>query len=339
MKALVLENVGKLVYKDIPVPEPKEGEVLVRVKAAGICGSDIQRVYKDGAHVMPLVIGHEFAGCVKSVGPGVSKDLIGKRVGIFPLIPCEKCGPCKNKQYEMCRNYNYLGSRCNGGFAEYVAVPERNIIELPESVSYEQAAMLEPMAVAVHSMRRIGEVSEYKDKRIAVCGLGTIGTILVKFLLDAGCKDIVVIGNKESQKRRMVELGIPEDKYFEETNIPEVDVFFECVGRNETVSLAVSSVAPAGSICFVGNPASDMMLTKDVYWKILRNQIRITGTWNSSFTGADDDWHYVLDRLENGDLGTEQLITKKYSLEDITEGFEVMRDKSMDYIKIMAVME
>ena len=146
MKALVLNDVGKLTVKDVPVPKVGDDEVLVKVGACGICGSDIPRVYRDGAHVMPLVIGHEFAGTV-------AED--GRRVGVFPLIPCMKCECCRNRKYEMCSNYSYLGSRRDGGFAEYVAVPKWNLIDLPESVTMEQAAMLEPMAVAVHAIRQV----------------------------------------------------------------------------------------------------------------------------------------------------------------------------------------
>ncbi len=357
MKALVLDDVGKLVYKDIPMPEPKEGKVLVRVKAAGICGSDIQRVYKDGAHVMPLVIGHEFAGCVESVGPGVSKDLIGNRVGVFPLIPCRKCEPCMNRQYEMCRNYDYLGSRSNGGFAEYVTVPERNLIRIPEIVSYEAAAMLEPMAVVVHAMRRITDTlpdGAEKDLTIAVIGLGTIGTLLVMFLLEAGYENLLVIGNKEFQRKTMADLGVPVTNYcdsrtadahdfiIDHTDGSGADIFFECVGSAETANLAVDCTAPAGNVCFVGNPHSDMTFAKPVYWKILRNQIRVTGTWNSSFLGedegADDDWHYVLARLGAGSISPNKLITQRFSLEDIERGFTLMRDKTEDYIKAMAIM-
>ena len=91
---------------------------------------------------------------MEEVGPEVDEAWLQKRVGVFPLIPCGKCGPCRQKKYEMCRSYNYLGSRCDGGFAEYAAVPVANLIELPENVSFEEAAMLEPMAVAVHAMRQ-----------------------------------------------------------------------------------------------------------------------------------------------------------------------------------------
>ncbi len=357
MKALVLEDIGKLEYKDVNMPEPKKDEVLIEVKACGICGSDIPRAYRDGAHNMPLVIGHEFAGCVKKLGEGVPDEWAGKRVGIFPLIPCKNCGPCRNRQYEMCRDYDYLGSRCNGGFAEYAVVPKWNLIKLPPSVSYEQAAMLEPMAVAVHAMRRILPLSEgagaVPAPKIAVCGLGTIGTLLVMFLVESGYKDLLVIGNKPFQQQTMKDLGIPGDNYcdsktedaydfiMEHTKQRGADVFFECVGSSAVANLAINATAPAGSVCFVGNPHSDMIFEKPVYWKILRNQLRISGTWNSSFLGetdgADDDWHYVISRLASQKISPEQLITQRYPLCEISRGFELMRDKSEDYIKVMCV--
>lgn len=359
MKALVLAKAGKLEYKDAVKPAPGKGEVLVKVMACGICGSDIPRAYRDGAHNMPLIIGHEFSGIVESVGDDADSSWTGKRVGVFPLIPCKKCRQCLDKKYEMCQNYSYLGSRRDGGFAEYVTVPEWNLIELPESVSYEAAAMLEPMAVAVHAIMQCNCMmlparpmrQVLTRQKLAVCGLGTIGTLLVMMLLDKGYKELLVIGNKEFQRKTMLNLGIPADCYcdsskddaydfiMEKTDGRGVDMFFECVGSNETVSLAIDSAAPGGSVCFVGNPHSDMTLEKQVYWKILRNQLRITGTWNSSFLGQidgeDDDWHYVLDRLEKGSIHPEDLITHRYSLSDITRGFELMRDKTEDYIKVM----
>ena len=360
MKALVLEEIGKLEYKDVKKPIPKKGEVIVKVMAAGICGSDVPRAYKEGAHNMPLIIGHEFAGIVDCVGEGVSHDLTGKRVGVFPLIPCRQCGPCLKGQYEMCRNYSYLGSRRDGGFAEFVAVPVWNLIELPDNVSYEAAAMIEPMAVAVHAIRRtikefVAKKEGTREKTIAVCGLGTIGTFLVTFLLEAGYKNLLVIGNKEFQRKTMAELGVPSENYcdskkenaydfiMKHTDGYGADVFFECVGSNEVASLAVDSTAPAGHICFVGNPHSDMTFEKLVYWKILRNQLTITGTWNSSYLGAedgaDDDWHYVIERLGSGRIEAEKLITQRYSLEDLHKGFELMRDKTEDYVKVMCTLE
>ena len=345
MNALVLEDIGTIKYKEVEKPIPQEGEVLVKVMACGVCGSDIPRSYKDGAHNMPLIIGHEFAGVVESVGDNVDAKWLKKPVGVFPLIPCNKCRPCLNRQYEMCKSYSYLGSRRDGGFAQYVSVPEWNLIELPQNVQMESAAMLEPMAVAVHAMRR---VNIKPTDKIVVCGLGTIGILLTMFLLERNLSNIYVIGNKDFQKNMVTELGISKENYcdakkesvydfvMDKTDGAGADVFFECVGNNETVSLAVDCAAAAGSVCMVGNPRSDMNFTQNTYWKILRNQLTVTGTWNSSFYGDGDDWRYVLYRLTQKLIDPSRLITHRYELSEITEGLEIMRDKSEDYIKIMA---
>lgn len=345
MKAYVLHGIGDIRYEEIKRPVLKPGEVLIEVKAAGICGSDIPRIFETGTYSYPLIPGHEFSGVVVEAGGESRNRWLGKRAGVFPLLPCMECAPCREEHYEMCRKYSYLGSRTNGGFAEYVAVPEWNLLELPDNVSYEAAAMLEPMAVAVHAMRRM-DLSK-KDK-VAVCGLGTIGLLLLLFLKEAGIEELFVIGNKEFQKKNALALGIPKERYFDGGKEDAaacimkaagdlgVDVFFECVGKNETVSEAVRAAAPGGRIQLVGNPASDMKLDKTVYWKILRNQLTIKGTWNSSFSHEKtDDWHYVLERLKQGAIYPEQYITQKFSPEELEKGLQIMKDKSQEYAKVM----
>ncbi len=345
MNAYVLHGPNDIHYEKVEMPKLSKKEVLVEVKAAGICGSDIPRIYKTGAHVHPLIPGHEFSGVVTALGEGADEKWLGKRVGIFPLIPCGECGPCKKKQYEMCRNYSYLGSRRDGGFADYAAVPQENLIELPDEASMEAAAMLEPMAVAVHAMRGI-QVA--KSDTVAICGMGTIGLLLLMFLKELGVEKLCVIGNKESQKEKACIAGICENDFcnmklvdsekwlMEKTEGKGVDVFFECVGKNETVLQAVNVTAPGGKVMLVGNPYSDMTLDKQIYWKILRNQLTIKGTWNSSFIHeADDDWHYVLRKLKEKKVKPEILISHTYGLEELETGLEIMRDKTEDYVKIM----
>lgn len=345
MKAWVLHDVNNIRFEEVEKPRPAEQEALVSVKAVGICGSDIPRIYKTGAHVHPLIPGHEFSGMVVEAGEGVDAKWLGRRVGIFPLIPCKSCIACQKQHYELCCNYSYLGSRRNGGFAEYVSVPEWNLIELPDSASYEEAAMLEPMSVAVHAMRR---VQPQKNDTTVIYGLGTIGMLLFLFLKDAGIENIFVIGNKEFQKSTVLKLGLDEKHYCDSRNcsVSEwimqrtgntgANVFFECIGKNETVSQAVDLTAPLGRICLVGNPYSDMTLEKSVYWKILRNQLTVTGTWNSSFTHQEgDDWHYVLDRLAQKRIAPKELISHELKLHDAERGFLTMRDKKEDYMKVM----
>ncbi len=502
MKAWILHEIGEIQLEELEKPLPGRGEVLIAVKAAGICGSDIPRIYETGAHTHPLIPGHEFSGVVEAVASEADAAWLGKRVGIFPLIPCRSCPPCANKLYEMCRHYDYLGSRRNGGFAEYAAVPVECLVELPDNVTFAEAAMLEPMAVAVHAMRRafpemkytgsrtkpvketlghagkqalekktgqqteqrtgpIGQTTQTAEESIeqrteakqtpeepieqraetetpqtptgpieqttetpqtptesieqttgtsadsigetihtptapieksgrgdeaaaapdtagtvVVCGLGTIGLLLLMMLLErragqevshnperskardngtdaagAGPGDSVIlaIGNKDYQKQMVLELGLSEDAYCDsrEQDVSQwlmerggkqgVDIFFECVGKNETLRLAVDNAAPGGRVCLVGNPYSDMLLEKSVYWKILRNQLYITGTWNSSFTGEpDDDWAYVLELLSRRRIVPEKLITHRFSVDELEKGFQIMRDKAEDYVKIMA---
>lgn len=371
MKAWVLQGIDSLVLKEVPVPALGSGEVLVAVRAAGICGSDIPRVYRTGAHRHPLIPGHEFSGEVVELGENVDRSWLGKRVGVFPLIPCRSCEPCRRKQYEMCRNYDYLGSRRDGGFAEYVAVPVWNLLALPQSVSYEEAAMLEPMAVAVHAMRRMlsesdiwisengkragfaGEAEAEKKAgniSVAVCGLGTIGLLLLMFLKEAGIREVYAVGNKDFQKEMAEKLGVTEEFYcdsrrqdqhqwlMERTGGRGVDQYYECVGKSETYELAVNGTAPAGRVVLVGNPYSDMMLKKEVYWKILRNQLTILGTWNSSFTQEPgDDWHYVLERLAQGRIAPAGMISHRFALAELRKGLELMRDKREDYVKVMGI--
>ncbi len=213
--------------------------------------------------------------------------------------------------------------------------------------------MLEPMAVAVHAMR---QAAVKAGDSIAICGLGTIGLLLLQFLMDMRMQQnlaidkVFVIGNKDFQQKKILDMGLPQSCYCdsrqqdvnewieEQTDGAGVNVFFECVGKNETLSQAVNAAAPAGRIVTVGNPASDMVLAKNVYWKILRNQLTIKGTWNSSFVhDPEDDWHYVLSRLLANAIEPQALITHRLPLERLEEGLCIMRDKKEDYIKIMGI--
>lgn len=349
MRAYILHNINDLRLEETAIPMLRENEVLVKVAAAGICGSDIPRIYRTGTYSYPLIPGHEFSGTVVKVGKEAGAAWFGRRVGIFPLIPCRNCAPCAVKQNELCRNYSYLGSRTDGGFAEYVKVPVWNLIGLPDSVSFEEAAMLEPMAVAVHAIRRAAPMP---DDKIIICGLGTIGLSVLMFLLEAGNRDLLVIGNKDLQRQSALKLGLSEERFCdirendmdrwisEQKDFAGADVFFDCVGRNEALNQAVSHTAVNGRILLVGNPASDMRLEKQHYWMVLRNQLTLSGSWNSSFThDEEDDWHYVLERLEERRVRPEILISHRMPFYGLEKGLAIMRDKSEEYVKIMVTNE
>ena len=208
--------------------------------------------------------------------------------------------------------------------------------------------MMEPMAVAVHAMRNALPADGGRDRTIAVCGFGTIGILLAMFLKEAGCTRIYVIGNKDFQRKMAVETGIDEAHVYigesagarewlmAQTDGAGVDVFFECVGKNETVETAVMCTASNGTVQLVGNPASDIVLEKNRYWKILRSQLTVKGSWNSSFRHSrEDDLHYVLDRLQGGQIHPERYITHCLPPDALGRGLLIMRDKIQPYIKVM----
>lgn len=343
MRAWVLRQIDQIQLETVEDPTPAPGEVTVAVKAVGICGSDIPRIYQTGAYDYPLIPGHEFSGVVVGLGPGTDRTWLGRRVGVFPLLPCKTCEPCRKGLFEMCRRYSYIGSRRNGAFAELVTAPAGNLLALPDNVSFEEAAMLEPMAVAVHAMRR---AAPRPRDTVAVCGLGTIGLLLTMLLLDAGIAHIHVWGNKDFQKVAVQKVGLSASFYHsngmdEGQPLPDLgaDVLFECVGKNETLAQTIAGAAPGGKVVLVGNPAAPQMaMNRSIYWKILRNQLTVLGTWNSSFTHhADDDWHYILDRLTQGFIRPTEIISHRFPLTDLDKGLRIMRDKTAPYGKIMGL--
>lgn len=355
MKAYVLEGVNQLEYKEIEEPQLSAGYVLVEVQAAGICGSDIPRIFTTGTYHFPTIPGHEFSGKVVKAFDESGTSWIGKRVGIFPLIPCQECDSCQKEQYEMCSNYNYLGSRCDGGFAEYVAVPVWNLIELPECVSFREAAMLEPASVALHAVRRLN-LSEVSS--VALFGLGTIGIIIAQWLHIFGVKTVIATGHSRQHGAMMQQVTSKDyvyvdtakdntivskcvvDEIMDLTDGKGVDAVLDCVANAASLADALSVVKPAGQIVLVGNPKGDVPMDKNTYWKILRKQVRLTGTWNSSFTHfKEDDWNTVLKKCAKGNLHLQELITHSLSFDKLYQGLVIMRDKTEYRNKVMIVRD
>lgn len=344
MKASVLHAIGDLRYEDIVIPTPKENEVLVHVKASGICGSDVNRVLKTGTYHYPTVIGHEFSGVVEYVGNSKNSKWIGKRVGIFPLKPCFKCNNCLNGDFEMCSHYDYLGSRCDGGFEEYVAVPTWNLIELPEEVSFEEAAMLEPTSVAIHALRRIGPLD---NKNVAIIGPGPIGNILCQVAKHYGATKVILIGRTQqklefSRENYQVEIinSNNEDtvkKVFTITSGIGADVVVEGTGAESSLATAISITKTKGSIILMGNPIDNMTLQQKIYWQILRKQLCIIGTWNSSFGISQNDWYKALELISTGELKLTPLISHRLPFSHLVEGIQIMADPKQISNKVMLI--
>lgn len=342
MKANVLYAVNNLRYVDVPTPSLKQGEVLVKVRAAGICGSDIARVFKTGTYHFPTIIGHEFAGEVCDTSDKESQSWIGKRVSVFPLKPCFSCPSCQEGHYEMCSHYDYLGSRCDGGFADYVAVPAWNLLELPASVSFEEAAMMEPASVAMHALRQSGLKP---GDTVVVIGPGTIGMILCRMAKLFGASKVVLVGRTQSKLDFARRYGIEyvcnsqEEKVgrwiSERLDSEGVDIAFEGTGSSQSLQTCMEIVKPAGTVLVYGNPSDDVHLDKAVYWRLLRKQLQLKGTWNSRYGAEESDWKAVLSLLEKGALDLKNLITHRLPMERLADGLRIMRDNTIYSNKII----
>ncbi len=333
MKAYNLYGVGDLRYEDVEMPKLQEDWCIVKVRASGICSSDIPRIYKKGTYHFPTIPGHEFAGEIF-----ISDDSseVGKPVGIFPLIPCQKCEQCINKKYEMCEQYDYIGSRRDGGFAEYVAVPKWNIIYLPSSISFEEAAMLEPLSVALHAVKR----ADIKTgDSFAAIGTGMIGIASAQWAKHLGAKEIFIVGRNEDKRALVNSLG-KEFKYVNITEeaLPSVDVALEAVGSSQSIEETIKSVKSGGRVVLMGNPSGEIILSQDVYWKILRKQLYVIGTWNSSYEGKDkSDWTETLKCLEQKTINASPMISHRVGQDEVTNALEMMREHRQSYCKVMTL--
>lgn len=329
MKAYVLHGIGDLRYEDRPIPELRPGWALVRVLAAGICSSDIPRIFTKGTYRFPTIPGHEFCGRVEAVADRADSRWAGKRVGVFPLIPCKKCPSCLRGEYETCEHYDYLGSRRDGGFAEYAAVPTWNLLELPDAVSDAQGALLEPAAVALHAVKR----AELRaGDRVCIVGTGAIGLLAGQWAKLGGAGQVVVKGRREAKGLFAEACGL---EYTTDAAGAQFDRVIEAVGSEAALAESISLTAPGGRLVLMGNPDGVRTISQDTYWRILRKQLTLTGTWNSSYGGAGSDWTEALEGLRSKKLRGEAVISHVLQSAQLTEGLEMIRSRSEPSCKVI----
>jgi len=346
MKAAVLHAVGDLRYEDIPTPEIAVGEVLIKVRAAGVCGSDIPRVMKKGTYSFPLVPGHEFAGAVVKIGDHTSGSFsVGDRVAVFPLIPCRKCAYCQIGEYAQCDNYDYLGSRRDGGFAEYVAAPADNLVPMPDGVDFNCAAMTEPASVALHALRRTGVDT---GDSVAILGAGPIGIILAQWARSCGAGRVFLADIVDEKLDVARKLGFTDcvnaahedtvKRIVEETGGRGADICVEAAGTAITLEQSLRIVRKLGKVILMGNVSGDVLIPERTASAILRGQLTIYGTWNSSFTAVPkNEWQTALQFMASGRLDLKPLITHRFRLDQVDDAFDMMYNRREFFNKVMFV--
>ncbi len=322
MKACVLHEVGKLVYEDVAMPVCGADEVLVKIINCGVCGSDIGRVFKTGTYHFPTIIGHEFAGLVVADESG---EWLNKRVAVFPLLPCFDCDMCSTEHYAQCRNYDYYGSRRDGGFAEYIAVKRWNLLELPQNVSFVEGAMCEPTSVALRAIKSLNPSS---NDELLVTGAGPIGMIVGFWAKSRGVKNVYYIDLDEGK------IDLAKSFGFHKYEGQRVTCCIEGTGASSAIATAINAVDPFGKIILMGNPGREVTLSAKDYQNILRKELTLVGTWNSMY-GKESDWKDSLIAMSEGKLPLKKLITHTPSLAQAFDTLKMMADRTEFYCKVV----
>jgi L-iditol 2-dehydrogenase len=292
MKALLLKEYKQLEIVELPDPVPGPGDVLVRVRACGICGSDVHGYDgHTGRRVPPLVMGHEASGTVAAAGADVRRVRPGDRVTFDSTVYCGNCYFCRRGEVNLCDRRNVLGVSCgdyrrHGAFAEFVTVPERIIYELPESLSFEQGALIESVSIAVHAVNRTPR--EIGDT-VVVVGAGMIGQLVVQVIRHAGCGKLIAIDLEDNKlelaSRFGADLGLnaatPDlhERILDATEGRGADIAFEVVGADAPFKTAVSSLRKGGVLTLIGNlsPMVELPLQQ-----IVTREISVFGSCASS---------------------------------------------------------
>jgi L-iditol 2-dehydrogenase len=343
MKALLLSQYRHLEVADLAVPVPGRDEVLIRVAACGICGSDVHGYDgSSGRRIPPIVMGHEAAGTIAAVGEGVNGFSQGDRVTLDSTVYCGECPPCRSGNINLCDRRQVLGVSCSdyrraGAFAEFVVAPARIIHRLPETLLFYDAALLEAVAVALHA---ISLVPVAPGSTALVVGAGTIGLLLQQALRVAGCSRVFVTDVDPTRLKLSQELGATATlaagaelgpQILQLTDALGVDIAIEAVGNSETVNVAVDSVRKGGSVVLVGNISPEVTLPLQ---KVVTRQIRLQGSCASA-----GEYPKAIELVSNGAIRVKPLITAVVPLHEGPQWFERLYAREPNLMKIVLAPE
>jgi len=340
MKALLLSNYNSLSVTDMPVPEIGPDEVLVRVRACGICGSDIHGYDgSTGRRIPPLIMGHEAAGVIERAGGAVTKFRVGDRVTFDSTVSCGSCDFCRRGHVNLCDNRTVLGVSCgdyrrHGAFAEYVSVPERILYHLPDSLPFERAALIEAVSIAVHA---VGIHVPGPDDAVVVVGAGMIGVLVIQVLREKGCRNIIAIDIDEEKRALAMKMGAARTLNPKEGDIPAAvrgvtggkgaDASFEVVGRPETVLAAIQCLRKGGTAVLIGNLSPRVELPLQ---EVVSRELSVLGS-----CASNGEIPACIDLLARGAVDVGPLISLLAPLEDGPGLFERLHKGDSGLMKVI----
>ncbi|MDR6573844.1 L-iditol 2-dehydrogenase [Curtobacterium sp. 320] len=316
----VLLGTQDLTVEDRPVPAVDPGDVLVRVAAVGVCGSDVHyyRHGRIGDFVVeePLVLGHELSGTITAVGEGVDPSRVGERVAIEPQRPCHRCAQCLAGRYNLCPQMRFYATPpVDGAFAEFVTIESEFAHTLPDSVSFEAGALLEPLSVGIAAVRKAGIVP---GSSVLIAGAGPIGIICAQAARAFGASRIVISDLVPERRERALSFGATETVdptvVSVAPDLPPFDAFIDASGAPRAVSDGIKAVGPAGAAVLVGLGNSEMTLPVE---HIQNLEVTVTGIFR--YTGT---WPVAIELVASGQVDLDSLVTGRFGLDDVREALE-----------------
>jgi L-iditol 2-dehydrogenase len=331
MRALVLHGPGRFTIEpEWPKPEPAPGWARVRVAYSGICGSDLPRFMSTGSYYHPAVLGHEFAGVVDAPAPGSQRFRGGEPVAVLPIIPCGECEGCRHYGPFHCTRYDFLGSRCDGGFAEYCLAPEENLLPMPPEVPLHHGAFAEPLAVALHAVRR----ARFAGGSALVFGAGPIGLLVAAWLrvLDGERVVIADVRTESLDVARRAGLEAVDVRGADLEALPPMDLCVEAAGAGAALRAAIEGVRRQGTIVVVGRDTADTILPLRSFEALMRKEITLLGCWGYDLS---EDRQLLLAALHEGRFPLDVLVSHRIALEEAPVMIRAMAQRRVYTCKVM----
>lgn len=340
MRQAVMTEPGKIEFRHVPEPKAGPGEILLRIKRIGVCGSDIH-VYH-GKHPFtsyPVVQGHEFSAQVEAVGEGVEGIKPGMKATARPQVVCGKCRPCRRGDYNICDVLKVEGFQTSGCAQDLFVTTKDKIVPLPDSLAFDQGALVEPTAVAVHST---GRARDLKGKNVVVLGAGTIGNLVAQVARCRGAKKVLICDRPSDYKLEIAKkCGIPHTFSMRRESLSEAsrrvfgdegfDVAFEAAGAEAALAAAVDDIQKGGDIVVIGvfeeKPRVDMSIVGD-------RELSLIGT----LMYKHEDYVRAVELIEKGEIITEPMVTKHFPFEKYTDAYKYIDEHSNEVMKIMIDM-
>ena len=329
MRAAIVDKPGAVRVADVPDPVPGYGEVLVRVRACGICGTDLHIAAGEFPPApYPIVPGHEFSGDVAAVGPGAGDDVqVGGRVAVDPSLFCGRCPACRAGRGNLCQDWGAVGDTVDGAFAEYVTVPAASAYALPENLDYREGALIEPISCAVHGIRRLGPVI---GESVLIVGAGTMGLLLQQLVLREGAARVVVVDRKPGRLEAAQALGAHAVAASAgELGGERFGAVVDVTGMPQAMEDAFGLVGRGGRFMVFGVAPSDAVVRLSPF-RIYNDEITVIGSMAvlHSFGAA-------VDLLAAGAIETGPLLTHALPLSEFSEALDLVR--SGEGIKVQVV--